>query len=745
MTTSKPIPSDRTSPHWALLVLVAGFIIYGSLFPFNFHPPQPFEQLYAHLNPFQYRSDAINNFLLFIPLGVALHFCFNRISQRIVAAALCWILLGVLLQIAQLYLPGRVASLTDSFWNAIGLITGLLSARLLAPWLHHHAGKIQQPHDKFTLILVVAWLAYESFPFVPTLDIAELRNHTKAFFYAPPFEWIRLWQHLLAAVLGTLAMLRAQLLPQRWLIIMAAVLVLVSLEILVPYGELRRETLLGICLGIMMGERLDAMLRTKAWIAVMIMALCAYLTTVLLPFRGQSADGAFTFTPFALLLWFGNIKPVSPTAFEVLAIGSLLWAGLSSQGQTIRQHIWLWPLSLALLLLLLEGVRTLLMGFHGDTTPLIILATLVPFALSLQRHQPDFPRSFQPGSFPITQPETEKPPSELSPYSIPNVNSKIKNWLSLLFIITMGTLGLWVLIQLPEAPYNLRELFGKDRLLGCFIFTIVLLWLGAGPEWISYRAGRQSWPALWLPFWLFITAAISLLLLQYAVTTESLNDITGSPDLYRRIVQENIWGEEWQNELRNWPGTFVIGLERTVRFIALYWLLLIPLTLCTIFANRLWRPPARIGTCFILLPLWWAAKWIVVDAAITDNLTELMASNGIPYLGALLVVLAVHASLLSRISLRLSVTLLAALGSALLLLASWWLLNQGLETVLFKYDRIFSAPQFLLGASRSATLTEEALLLRWAIVYLGMVSVIAVGIRSTQRQTRTPLASTHQQ
>jgi len=721
------------------LALVAGFIIYGSLFPFNFQSPQPFEQLYANLNPFQQRSDAIDNFLLFIPLGAALYFYFHRISQRFIAALFSWIVLGVLLQIAQLYLPGRVASLIDSFWNALGLIAGLLSAGLLAPWLRHHASRIQQPHDRFALILLMAWLAYESFPFVPTLDIVELRNHSKTFFYAPPFEWMRLWQHLLAAILGTIAILRAQLLQQRWLIVAAAASVLVFLEILVPYGDLRRETLLGICAGILAGERLEFMLRARAWVAVMIIAWCAYLTTILLPFRGQIADGAFTFTPFSLLLWFGNTKAVSPTAFEILAIGSLLWAGVSSQWRTIRQTTWLWPLSLAFLLLLLEGVRTLIMGYHGDTTPLIILAVLTPFARSLQRHRPDFTHALQSSSPLIAKPPTEKLPSQSLLNSMLGFNKWTKTWLGILLSILIFSLGLWVLIQLPGVPYNLRELFGEDRLLGCFIFTLVLLWLGAGPWWISCRAGRQPWPALWLPLWLFITACISLLLLQFAVTTESMNDITGSPDLYRRIAQENIWGDEWRNRLKDWPGVFIMALERTVRFTALYWLLLIPLTLSALFANRLWHSSTIAGACFILFTLWWGAKWIVVDAAITDNLTELIAPDGEPYLGAWLLLLAIHASLLSRISLRPGIILLAAIGSTLSLLASWWLINQGLEAVLFKYNNVFSALQFLLGANRSNTLTEAELLLRWAIAYLGMASVIAVGIRLAKQQTSRAL------
>lgn len=718
----------RPSPAWALLVLAAGFIVYGSLFPFNFQPtPQPFEQLFANWNPFYQRSDAIDNFLLFIPLGASLYFCFSRFPERIIAALGSWLVLGILLQVAQLYLPGRVASLTDSFWNALGLIAGMSFARLLAPWLYRQANQMQVPQDRFALILALAWLTYESFPFVPTLDIVELRSHVKTIFYAPPFEWMRLWQHLLGALLGSIALLRAKLLKQRLLTLTVTTVVLLGFEILVTYGDLRWETLLGISIGLLLGERLEYTLRTWVWHAVIIIAFTAYLMTVLLPFRGQPADGTFTLTPFALLLWFGNTKAVSPTAFETLAIGSLLWAGLSSQRLLTWRQPWLWPVLISLLLLLLEGVRTSLAGYRGDTTSLIILATLTPFALALRWQ----PHSLSGTSYPISEPAKKNPSVEPAMLPIQDSGKQSRILLSILLTITVIALCLWLLIQLPGVPYNLRELFGTQQLLGSIVFAVALLWLGAGPWLIAQQAGKQPWPILWLPLWLLLTSCISLLLVKLSITTESLDDITGATDLYRRIVQENLWGNDWRNQLAKWPAALFNLLERSVRYTALYGLLLIPLTLCALFASRLWRLPALMGSFIILLLLWWLAKWIVVDAAITDNLVELIAINGQPYLGALLLLLALHATLLSRVSYRTGIVL--AIGSTLSLPLSWWLLNQGLENVLFKYGSVFSGPQFLLGASRDHWLPENELLLRWAVVYLGITSVVALGMRFAQQ------------
>lgn len=718
----------HSSPAWALLIFVIVFIIYGSLFPFDFQStPQPFENLYTDLNLLNLRSDAIDNFLLFVPLGAVSYFCFNRFRERVAFALVSWLLLGVLLQIAQLYLPGRVASVVDSFWNALGQIAGMILAYQLMPWLQRHMGQVRYPHDRFALILVFSWFTYESFPFIPTLEIVELRNHVKAFVYAPPFEWMRLWQHLLASLLGTIALLRGQLLQRRIFTVIVAGMLLIMFEIFVAYGDLRRETMLGMIVGLLLGERIEHRLHARVWYAVIIIALIAYITTILTPFRGQPADGVYTLTPFSSLLWFGNMKIVSPTAYEILAIGSLLWAGMSGQ-RLFMGHRWVWPVSLAVLLLILEGVRIFIAGFRGDTTSLIILGVLIPFAIALGRH------TNQSNVLQTSPEQTERTAAyeqnTLAGSESPSMSAyggKLVIWYKISAAIVVIALSIWILIQMPGVPYNLRELFGTQRLLGSFVFALVLLWLGFGPVWIAQQAGKQTWAVLWLPFWLLLTSCVSLALLTLSVTTESLNDIIGANDLYRRIVQENYWGDVWRDRIADWPAALVNFLERTVRFAALYWLLLVPLTACVLIINPLWRFPAVAGGFIILICLWWVAKWIVVDAAITDNLVELIASNGELYLGMLLILLASHATMLSSLSYRNAIFMIIV--SIVALAVSWWLMNNGLEQVLFKYGSVFSAPQFLLGANRTQWLTEEALMIRWFIVYLGMVGVIAIGAR----------------
>ncbi|MBS3936442.1 MAG: VanZ family protein, partial [Sulfuritalea sp.] len=124
-------------PHaWAFLVFVVAFILYGSLFPFDFRAaPEPFATLLSHRDLFANAADAADNFLLFVPLGLALHLCLPRRRDRLIGALLALLALGLGVQALQLYLPSRIAALADVIWNAAGLAAGLLIAGLARRWL----------------------------------------------------------------------------------------------------------------------------------------------------------------------------------------------------------------------------------------------------------------------------------------------------------------------------------------------------------------------------------------------------------------------------------------------------------------------------------------------------------------------------------------------------------------------------------------------------------------------------------
>jgi hypothetical protein len=274
---------------------------------------------------------------------------------------------------------------------------------------------------------------------------------------------------------------------------------------------------------------------------------------------------------------------------------------------------------------------------------------------------------------------------------------------------------------------------GGGSVVSIFVFSIALLWIGGGPYVAACIINRTSRPALWLPVAAVVIACISLLMLSLSVTQESLDDICGASDFYRRAVQASYYGASVQHLLMPLPGTLISLIERTVRYVGLYGHVSVVMT--ALFTWHIGRAAEKpMFSTFILLCVFtplclWLCKIIVFDWAITDNLTELIAQDGLIFVYLLLGILASNAAYLATGKWNRSRVATTALLTAAALPATWWLLNRGLESVLVKYGSVFSAVQFLLGPDRQHTLSMGTLFTRWSALYLGGVIVIALGAR----------------
>ncbi len=370
---------------WSIFIWAnALFIIYGSLFPFNFQSSaRPWQDLLLEWNPFTNQADAVDNFLLFVPLGLGLCARFASAQGRAWSGLLSVMTLGVGLQYLQLDIPERTASLADVIWNTVGLLGGMLVHRFAGPQIQRLALASEGGQDKFAIVLLLLWLTYESFPFVPTLDIGLLREHIKSAVYAPPFELQRLVEHCMAALLGGMALMRLRLHPRNGLTLLAAGCVVLLLEVLVPYGALRRETMVGICLGLALSLKVAPWSRKQQEWPLLVLALLMYTLTILTISRGQAGAAGFTFTPFSALLWHSVTREIPPSAYQALALGSLIWAGFSSK--VVQRSPKAWLFSVLLLMVLLELLRVFVMHAQGDTNSLAIVLVLFPFALAYSK------------------------------------------------------------------------------------------------------------------------------------------------------------------------------------------------------------------------------------------------------------------------------------------------------------------------------------------------------------------------
>ena len=162
---------------WTVTLLMAAVIIYGSLYPFGFRiPPRgpgPVMTFLASIGQRPGRGDALANVLLYMPIGfffvLGLHRG-TRHGSTLFFATLIGGLMSLTMELAQYYVPGRDTSFNDFATNTLGTLLGGLAAIALG-------GRFRLPlvgevsARPIPTLLVLSWLAYRLYPYVPTIDL----------------------------------------------------------------------------------------------------------------------------------------------------------------------------------------------------------------------------------------------------------------------------------------------------------------------------------------------------------------------------------------------------------------------------------------------------------------------------------------------------------------------------------------------------------------------------------------------
>lgn len=359
-----PEPERRrpsTAARRALWAVVALLIGYGSLYPFRFHVPGESPLLLLHLAPLWTRaSDVFGNVLLFVPWSLCGWWaCRGSARQRALPVLLGGLPYALLLQVLQLWLPMRVASLGDVFWNALGLVAGLL----LAPRLRD-AGRC------LCLAILLLWLLGLLLPVWPTgLSPAWLRPLLA--FQVLPTPVALVW-HVAG---GWLSMRLLQSLSGsgewRAMALLAVVLAAVSL---LPGARHDPSALVGLPLGVLCAQlgrgRTDGLL-------IVLIAL-VYTFDGLWPFRWRPV-GVVTLLPFDSLLHGNMLNNLRHLCARLAIYAGVLWLCCQRYARL--------PPAVALLVVLwvgvVEGAQAWLVGRYADVGELfwaLLAVALVQFA-----------------------------------------------------------------------------------------------------------------------------------------------------------------------------------------------------------------------------------------------------------------------------------------------------------------------------------------------------------------------------
>lgn len=339
---------------------------YGSLYPFRFVAPASFvSALHAMLAQTQIwttRGDVAGNLLLFVPIGVAIVYATNsgegrwwrRALYGIAAAAF-----ALLLQIAQLYVPARIAALSDALWNSAGTLAGIAIGQAVLASLPRWSLHGDQ-RTSLVLVALACWLAWRLWPFEPALSVPQVYRTLKPLIR---LDALNAWSvaSMAVSLLLIAGMVESLRYSRRWLL--GAAVVGLSVRFILAGQAISTSVFAGTLLGVAAGLTVLRVGIERAGTWVIAIALIWYGAESLRPFVLSASPSAMSWMPFAAMLHGAmdiNLASLSGVAFFS---GALMLIGVRLDPAPGR-----WCVLLCAWILLLELVQRWVPTRTADVT-----------------------------------------------------------------------------------------------------------------------------------------------------------------------------------------------------------------------------------------------------------------------------------------------------------------------------------------------------------------------------------------
>lgn len=315
-----------------IALIVVAIVIYGSLHPFEFveRDVDIVATLRASLDQRWSRGDALANVLLYAPVGLFVHWTLAARRHPAAAAILALIYAAALslsIEVAQLFAVHRVASVFDTAFNALGAALGIAIGLAIgrAPRIGQVRVATEAP---FPLLMIVAWLGYRLYPFVPSLDLQRIKDALKPLVFQlalPPLDTLRhtiAWlvvARLLVPVVGRVASVPVVA------ILAAATL---GLSILVVTRALSAPQIVGAAAAIVVWPLLAATRRSERLVALLLVIAIAIVG--LAPFTFGEVANEFRWRPMSGFLAGSRVINALALLEKVFLYGSLVWLARES-------------------------------------------------------------------------------------------------------------------------------------------------------------------------------------------------------------------------------------------------------------------------------------------------------------------------------------------------------------------------------------------------------------------------------
>ena len=401
-----------------LLLLITALIVYGSLYPWQFHAaPIPASPLWILLHSWPDRFDRYIfkdipvNIGLYVPFGTSAYLALRRLPRwlRFTLPVIGAVLLSGSMEMIQIYDAQRVCSLLDFATNVIGCGVGVA----LAVWIERTGVMLPSlaENGSAPLYLLLCWLAARTFPLMPDLSRTRLTAKWTVFHAASPLppaagvwivEWLVAWR-LLALSIGDTRARRVG----PWLLLVAPARFFIA-----GLQPTWVEFAAALCAWLIWSAWLSHRRRVDLMLAF---AMAAMITLQgLAPFEFAARAQAFSWMPFHALLQTDWQTGFAVMLHKLFLYGSTIWLCLVAGIPALFAIV-----SVALLLGLIEAVQIYLPRHVAESTdPLLalvlgwILMTVRPRGvrprLRKRRRRRVTPTPYDP-ALPATAPDTDPP------------------------------------------------------------------------------------------------------------------------------------------------------------------------------------------------------------------------------------------------------------------------------------------------------------------------------------------------
>lgn len=320
-----------------LLFLFAVIVSYGSIYPANFQMPAAdmsvvMQQFLQTCCVSTHAGDILANVLLFIPFGFLgmLAVADSAKSTRLVLFhVFFWgVLLALVLQLVQIYLPSRNQNLQDVAWNFLGIIGGAFAGNIA----RHYVSQSSSGSRQIVLIpwiLISAWLAYRLIPFVPALDFQGIKDSIKPLFLYAELIPKNIFHDTVAWCLIAYFLRYCHRFIRFDVYLLFLILITFFLEIIIVSNTLSASNLMGAGLAIVLWWGVfGRLVKCELILAGILFVMLVYAG--LEPFTARTEAIAFNWLPFKGFLggsMYINAQSICEKSFLYGSLVYMLWRG----------------------------------------------------------------------------------------------------------------------------------------------------------------------------------------------------------------------------------------------------------------------------------------------------------------------------------------------------------------------------------------------------------------------------------